>query len=142
MPSQKGRDLLLKIGDGEEDESFAAIGAARNAAMTLDNRPVDATTMADGGVQALSAAAGVQSLSLRLDGLFKDSAAEEALRAAAFARTERNFRLHFPNGDSYTAPFVIESYSRGGSHDGLESFSVTLARSGAGEFTPAGPPEE
>jgi len=142
MPSQKGRDLLLKIGDGEEDESFAAIGAARNAAMTLDNRPVDATTMADGGVQVLSAAAGVQSLSLRLDGLFKDSAAEEALRSAAFARTTKNFRLQFPNGDSYTAPFVVESYSRGGSYDGLESFSVTLARSGAGDFTPAGSPEE
>jgi TP901-1 family phage major tail protein len=142
MPSQKGRDLLLKIGDGEEDESFAAIGAARNAAMTLDNRPVDATTMADGGVQVLSAAAGVQSLSLRLDGLFKDSVAEEALRSAAFARTAKNFRLQFPNGDCYTAPFVVESYSRGGSYDGLESFSVTLARSGAGDFTPAGSPEE
>ena len=142
MPSQKGRDLLLKIGDGEEDESFAAIGAARNAAMTLDNRPVDATTMADGGVQVLSAAAGMQSLSLRLDGLFKDSAAEEALRSAAFARTAKNFRLQFPNGDSYTAPFVVESYSRGGSYDGLESFSVTLARSGTGDFTPAGSPEE
>lgn len=141
MPSQKGRDLLLKIGDGAEDENFTAIGAARTVAMAVNNQPVDATTMADGGVQVLSVAAGVQSLSLRLDGLFKDSAAEETLRAAAFDRTLRHYRLHFPNGSHYTAPFVIESYSRGGSHDGLETFSVALARSGAGDFTPADTPE-
>jgi TP901-1 family phage major tail protein len=141
MPSQKGRDLLLKIGDGAEDENFTAIGAARTVAMTVNNQSADATTMADGGVQALAAAAGVQSLTLRLDGLFKDSAAEEALRAAAFDRLLRHYCLQFPNGDSYTAAFAVESYSRGGSHDGLETFSVTLARSGTGDFTPAETPE-
>lgn len=141
MPSQKGRDLLLKIGDGAEDEHFTAIGAARTAAMTVNNQSVDATTMADGGVQALAAAAGVQSLTLRLDGLFKDSAAEDLLRAAAFDRVLRHYRLQFPNGDYYTAAFAVENYGRGGSHDGLETFSVTLVRSGAGDFTPAETPE-
>lgn len=140
MPSQKGRDLLLKIGDGGEDEIFTAIGAARSVAMTVNNQPVDATSMADGGVQNLNAAAGVQSLSLRLEGIFKDSAAEEALRTLAFERAVRHFLLQFPNGDSYVAPFLVESYMRGGSYDGLETFGVTLARAGAGTFTPGGAP--
>lgn len=134
MPSHKGRDLLLKIGDGEEDENFTALGAARTTAMTINNQSADATSMADGGIQVLNAAAGLQSLTMRLDGIFKDSAAEETLRLAAFERTSRHFMLQFPNGDRYTAPFVIESYARSGSHDGLESFSVTLLRSGAGTF--------
>lgn len=138
MPSQKGRDMLLKIGDGAEDENFTAIGAARNVAMTINNQPADATTMADGGVQVLSVQAGVQSLSLRLEGLFKDSAAEEALRDMAFNRAARHFRLQFPNGDFYTAAFVVENYSRGGSHDGLETFAATFTRSGSGSFVPAG----
>jgi len=140
MPSQKGRDLLLKIGDGAEDEIFTAIGAARSVAMTVNNQPVDATSMADGGVQNLNAAAGVQSLSLRLEGIFKDSAAEETLRTLAFERAARHFLLQFPNGDSYVAPFVVESYMRGGSYDGLETFGVTLLRAGAGTFTPEGAP--
>lgn len=135
MPSHKGRDLLLKIGDGEEEENFATIGAARTAAMTLNNQSADATTMADGGVQVLNAAAGLQSLGIRLEGIFKDSAAEEALRAVAFDRNVRHFLLQFPNGDSYMAPFIVESYARSGSHDGLEGFSVSLSRSGAGVFT-------
>jgi len=138
MTSQKGRDLLLKIGDGGEDEIFTAIGAARSVAMTVNNQPVDATSMADGGVQNLNAAAGVQSLSLRLEGIFKDSAAEESLRTVAFDRTARHFLLQFPNGDSYSAPFVVESYMRGGNHDGLETFGVTLLRAGAGVFSAAG----
>ena len=132
MPVQQGRDLLLKIGDGAAEETFAAIGAARQTALYLDNRPVDATTIADGGMQRLCAAAGVQSMTLRLEGLFRDSAAEKALRDAAFTRTSCNFLLQFPCGDSYAAPFVVEHYSRGGTHDGLETFAVTLARAGAG----------
>ncbi|MDD9901047.1 MAG: phage tail tube protein [Alphaproteobacteria bacterium] len=137
MPSFKGRDLLLKIGDGGDPENFTTIGAARTAAMTLDNRPVDATAMDDNGVQAFAADAGVQSLQIRLDGLFKDAAAEESLRGAAFGRVSVNYQLVFPNGDSYEAAFVVRDYTRGGTHDGLETFSVTLLRSGGGTYTAA-----
>jgi predicted secreted protein len=136
MPSQKGRDLLLKIGDGGSPESFSTIGAARAVELALNNQPADATTMDGGGLQALQGDAGVQTLHIRLEGLFKDAAAEEALRAAAFARTSNNYELWFPNGDKYAAGFVVQEYHRAGSFDGLESFSVTLARSGAGVFTP------
>ncbi|MDF3022899.1 MAG: phage major tail protein family [Alphaproteobacteria bacterium] len=135
MPSQNGRDLLLKIGDGGAPESFAALGAARTTSMSINNRPADATTMDAGGIQKLIAAAGVQDMQVRLDGLFKDAAAEELLRAAAFNRTANNYELCFPNGGKYAACFVISEYARGGSYDGLESFSVTLLRSGAGTYT-------
>lgn len=135
MTSQKGRDLLLKIGNGASSETFTTIGAARTTAMSIDNQPVDATTISDGGIQSLQGDAGTQSMKIRLDGLFKDSSAEELLRAAAFARAHCNYQLYFPNGDSYAASFVIDSYSRTGTHDGLESFSISLTRSGAGSFT-------
>jgi predicted secreted protein len=136
MPSQKGRDLLLKIGDGAAPESFTALGAARAVEMTVSNQPVDATTMDSGGLQLLQGEAGVQSLRLRLEGLFRDAAAEERLRAAAFARSTDNYELWFPNGDRYAAAFTVQEYQRGGAHDGLETFAVTLARSGGGAFTP------
>jgi TP901-1 family phage major tail protein len=136
MPSQKGRDLLLKIGDGGSPEAFTTIGAARTAALTLNNQPVDATSMDGGGLQEMRADAGLQSMQIRLDGIFKDSAAEELLRAAAFGRATCNYLLAFPNGDVYAAPFVVDSYARGGSYDGVETFSVALVRAGAGAWTP------
>lgn len=139
MPSMKGRDFLLKIGDGgAPDEGFTTIGAARAVAMTLNNQPLDATTMGDDGVQTMMADAGVQTMQIRIEGLFKDSSAEESLRTAAFGRAVNNFTLQFPNGDSYIAAFVVDNYTRGGAHDGLETFSAVLTRSGAGSFTAAG----
>lgn len=72
---------------------------------------------------------------LRLEGLFKDAAAEGLLRAAAFDRTADNYELWFPNGDKYAASFVVQEYTRGGAFDGLETFAVTLLRNGAGIFT-------
>ncbi|MDE1151407.1 MAG: phage tail protein [Micavibrio sp.] len=137
MTGQKGRDLLLKIGNGADPENFSTLGAARTTAFSLNNQPADATTMDDGGMQRFIGDAGVQSLQLKLDGVFKDSIAEEKLRAAAFNRLVPNFELWFPNGDKYAAAFAVQEYSRSGAHDGLESFTVTLARSGSGTFTKA-----
>jgi TP901-1 family phage major tail protein len=138
MPSQKGRDLLLKIGNGADPEVFSTIGAARAVSVSLNNQPTDATTMDSNGLQELQAAAGVQSLELTLEGLFKDSAAEEALRLSAFNRTAKNYQLLFPNGDSFAAAFAIHGYRRSGSFDGLETFSLTLIRTGGGTFIPGG----
>lgn len=135
MPSLKGRDLLLKVGDGGTPESFSTLGAARAVEFSINNQPVDATTMADAGTQSFEAGASTQSMQLRLEGLFKDSSAEDTLRAAAFDRSSRNYELYFPNGDKYAATFVIDSYARGGTHDGLETFTVSLLRSGGGIFT-------
>lgn len=115
MPSHKGRDFLFKIGDGEEEESFLTLGAARIVSLALDNQPLDATAMNSAGLQELDAAGGVQSMVLRLDGLFKDSTAEEKLRAQAFDRTTAQYQIIFPNGDQYAAGFVVEQYSRAGS---------------------------
>ncbi len=138
MPSQKGRDLLLKIGNGASPEIFAMVGAARLVALTLNNQPVDKTTMDSNGVQEVQGDAGVQALEIKLDGLFKDAAAEETLRLAAFARTVNNYQLQFPNGDLLAAAFIVHDYHRSGSFDGLETFAISLLRSGDGSFTPGG----
>ena len=136
MPSQRGRDLLLKIGNGADPEVFTTIGAASTVALALNNQPVDNTAMDGDGFQGLQAEAGVQTLELTLEGMFKDSVAEETLRLSAFNRTAKNYQLLFPNGDLFAAAFAVRDYQRGGSFDGLETFSVTLVRAGGGTFTP------
>lgn len=134
MAFQNGRDLVLSIGDGDAPENFTTIGSARLVELALANRPVDATTL-DGGAQAL--AAGVQEMTVRVEGLFRSTEAEEALRAAAFGQAVCNYEILFPNGDSYLAAFAVRDYARGGGAGGLETFAVTLQRTGGGAFTPA-----
>ena len=137
MAAQKGRDLLLKMGDGGGTEVFTTIAGCRTTSMSLSNNPVDVSTKDSAGVQEMLADAGVQSMTISIDGLFTDSAYEETFRAAAFARTAHNFQLVFDNGDDYVASFVIQDYSRSGGHDDAEAFSATLVRSGAGTYTAA-----
>lgn len=138
MAAQKGSDFLLKMGNEDgPPETFTTIGAARTNTLTINNAPVDATTMEDDGVQVMLADAGVQTMQISIDGIFKDAGKEEDLRAAAFGRTENNFQLVFPNGDEYEAAFVIQDYNRTGAHDGVETFSATLIRSADGTFTAA-----
>jgi TP901-1 family phage major tail protein len=137
MPSQKGRDFLFKIGDDGDPESFTSLGAARTNGMALNNNPVDSTTVDDEGVQTLIGDAGVQTMEVAIDGLFKDADAEETLRSVAFSGATKNFQLSFPNGDLYEAAFVIKEYKRSGTHDGLETFSAVLVRNGAGTYTTA-----
>jgi predicted secreted protein len=134
MPSQKGRDFLLKIGNGGTPETFTTIGAARAVSLTINNNPADATVLDSAGVQEWKPDAGLQDMRIVMEGLFRDTAAEESLRAAAMGRTSNNYRIAFPNGDAYTAAFVVAQYARGGSYDGLETFSATFLRSGAGTF--------
>ncbi len=134
MPSQRGRDLLLKIGDGADPEVFTTLGAARAVSMVVNNNPADSTAMDSDGFQEFQVNAGVQSLELALEGLFKDAAAEETLRLASFSGAVKNYRLMFPNGNVLEAAFIVADYRRGGSYDGLESFSVSLLRTGGGVF--------
>jgi predicted secreted protein len=136
MPSQRGRDLLLKIGNGADPEVFSTIGAARTVSMVLNNNPVDSTAMSSNGFHERQADAGLQTLELTLEGLFKDAAAEETLRLSAFNRTAKNYQLLFPNGDLFAAAFIISGYRRSGSFDGLETFSAIFIRTGGGAFTP------
>jgi predicted secreted protein len=136
MPSQKGRDVLLKIGDGGAPEIFTAIGAARTVSMTVNNQILDVTRLDGNGLQALKSDGGLQTMQILLDGLFKDAVAEEALRAAAFNRTSNNYLFSFPNGDVYAAAFIVQDYVRSGTYDGLEAFSLALFRNGGGSFMP------
>lgn len=138
MAGQQGRDFLLKAGDGATPvETFQTLGAARVVSLSVNNNPVDNTTMQDNGVQHLVADAGVQSMQVTVDGLFKDSVAEEILRDAALNRLQKNYQLFFPNGDSIEAAFIVTDYRRAGRYDDLESFSATLIRSGTATFTAA-----
>jgi len=135
MTAQRGSDFLLKIGDGGDPEVFSVLGAARTTALIVHNSAIDATDTDSGGLQKLEPLAGIQQMSLSVDGIFKDTAAEERLRTAAFGRLALNYQMAFPNGDTVGGAFFVEDYRRGGTFDGLETFSATFVRSGPAAFT-------
>jgi len=138
MVMQKGRDLALKIGNGEMEEEFTLIAAAKAISLSINNNVIDISSLNSNGFQELQSNGGMQSTVIQMEGIFKDSASEEILREVAFKRHNRNYQFIFANGDSIKGAFVVNNYKRQGSYNGLETFSLQLLSSGEYAFTKGG----
>ena len=134
MAAQKGRNFVLKQGTAQ---SGTVLAGMRTTGLTVNNEQVDITNKDSGGWREYLEAAGVQSMSVSAEGVFKDSAGEETVRGYSFANTINAFGLLFGNGDQIDGDWAITSYQRSGSHNGEETYSVTLESTGQPVFTPA-----
>jgi len=134
MASYKGALVLLRIGDGQESETFTTIGGMRTTKFVLNNKLVDATNLDSGAWREIMDTAGVASLRISGGGFFTDSTEEESLRSQAFGNTLKNYELYFGNGDTLSGAFQITQYERIGDFDDHELYSITLESSGAVSF--------
>jgi TP901-1 family phage major tail protein len=136
MAGQKGRDILLKIGDGAEPEVFTTIAGIRAKTIALNARMVDGTNAdSPSAWRELIAGAGVKSAAVTGAGVFKDAASDALVRTAFFAQTARNWRLVIPDFGQIEGAFLIEGLDYSGDHDGEAAFSIALASAGALSFT-------
>jgi len=138
MSAQRGRDLLVKIGDGGAPENFTTVAGLRATALSFNSTTVDVTNA--GSVdqwRELLAGAGVKSAAFSGSGVFKDAASDESLRSAFFNQTAPNFQVAIPNFGTITGAFQIASLQYEGPYDGEVKLSLSLASAGALTFTPA-----
>jgi len=138
MSAQRGRDLLVKIGDGGLPETFATVAGLRATTLSFNSTTVDVTN-ADSANQwrELLAGAGVKSAAFSGSGVFKDAASDESLRSAFFNQATPNFQVIIPNFGTITGPFQITSLQYEGPYDGEVKLSLSLTSAGALTFTPA-----
>jgi len=135
MSAQKGKDLLIKIGDGGDPESFATVAGLRATTLAFNAQTVDITNADSANAWRELLDAGVKSATLSGNGVFKDAASDEALRAAFFNQTLPNFQIVIPNFGTVTGPFKITSLQYDGPYDGEVKISLSLASAGALTFT-------
>ena len=137
MTAQRGKDMLVKIGDGGSPETFTTVAGLRTRTISLNAREVDTTHSESNGWRELLGAAGVRQCSVSGAGVFLDDAAAEQIRAAFFAGAIRNFRLVMPGMGEFSGPFLIANLDYAGEHDGEATFSLALASAGAISFAAA-----
>ena len=137
MTARRGRDMLVKIGDGGSPETFTTVAGLRTRTFSLNAREVDATHSESGGWRELLAGAGVKQAAIAGSGVFLSDAAALALRAAFFAGAVRNFALSVPGLGTMTGPFMIANLDYAGDHDGEATFAIALASAGALVFEAA-----
>jgi TP901-1 family phage major tail protein len=138
MAGQRGRDVLIKIGDGGAPESFVTVAGIRARTLSLSAGLVDATTAESPEAwRELIAGAGAKRAEIAGSGVFKDAASDERLRAAYFAGEAATFRLIVPGFGVLQGPFVVSELTYGGEHEGEAVFSLRLASAGALSFVAA-----
>lgn len=136
MAAQKGRDLLIKIGDGATSESFTTVAGLRSTTLSFNAKDVDITNAdSDGMWRELLTGAGVKSASISGSGVFKDAASDVLLRSAFFNQTLSNWQIILPDFGTVTGPFKITALTYDGPYDGELKISLSLASAGALSFT-------
>lgn len=131
MAAQRGKDILLKIGDGEDPEGFTTVAGLRARTISLNARTVDATDSDSAGRwRELLAGAGVRQASVSGAGIFRDAASDAMIREAFFAQAARSWRLVVPDFGVLQGPFLVASLEYAGEHEGEATWAMTLASAG------------
>lgn len=135
MTAQKGKDLLIKIGDGADPENFTTVAGLRATSLAFNAQTIDVTNSDSTDMWRELLAAGVKSATISGSGVFKDAASDEAIRAAFFDQTLSNWQIAVPGFGTVSGPFKMTSLQYDGPYDGELKLSLSLASAGALTFT-------
>jgi len=136
MSAQRGKDLLIKIGNGAAPEVFATVAGLRATTLAFNAQNVDATSSESADMwRELLAGAGVKSATISGSGVFKDAASDAALRTAFFNQALCNWQIVIPDFGTVSGPFKLASLQYEGPYDGELKLSLSLASAGALTFT-------
>lgn len=142
MAKQKGRLMLIKIGDGvTPTEGFTTLCGLRSKTLTINNAEVDVTSAdcdAPGGPLWTEVMEGVKRVTVSGNGYFKDEANEATLTTLAMADTPiGNFQIIVPDFGTFEGAFLVSSVEYGGEQEDGVTYSLSLASSGEVTFTAA-----
>lgn len=134
MATQKGRLLLIKIGDGGGTEAFATLAGIQSRDFTITNNTADNTRMSTsspGDKVPTSSVYGIQSVSFSGNGIFDEVADVKSWVADVWDHTDRNYEITVPGDGTYTGQFRVTNLQYGGDTEGDMTFSASWESSGA-----------
>lgn len=135
MTAQRGKDLLIKIGDGGTPETFASVAGLRATTLAFNAQAVDVTNADSLDMwRELLAGVGVKSAQVSGSGVFKDALSDETVRAAFFNQTLANWQIVIPSFGIVTGTFKVTALHYEGPYDGELKTSLTLASAGVLAF--------
>lgn len=141
MAKQKGRTLLIKMGDGAGTEAFTTLCGLTTKTLTINNSEVDVTS-ADctdpGGPLWTEVLDGVKRISVAGNGFFKDEVNEARATTVAMSGTPiANFEIIVPQLGTFAGAFFLSTLEWGGEQEGGVTYSLSLASTGEITFTAA-----
>lgn len=132
----KGREILLKRGNGLSPATFTTILGGKSRSMTINADIVDITTSDDAEnaatslKRALLEHAGTVSFSISLSGAFQDLAVFPLIETDIINCKLTEYQLAFGNGDVFQGLFQLSNLEYAGEANGEQTYSLTLESSG------------
>ena len=130
MAAQKGREMLIKIGDGSSPANFTTVGGIRSRTVTINNDTVDITDSDNAPWRQLLGDVGLRSVSISGSGVYKDGDAINNVEDLSFSGALEEFQIVFGNGDIIQGIFAVSSFEYGGEHVSEQTFSISLESGG------------
>jgi TP901-1 family phage major tail protein len=133
MAAQKGKDLLVKMHDGE---GFVTVAGLRSRRLAFNAESVDGTHAESAGRwRDLLDGAGIKRASVSGRGLFKDASSDALMRQTFFDGAIRTFQIVIPDFGIVEGPFQLSALEFAGEHNGEVSYELSLESAGALTFT-------
>lgn len=136
MSAQKGKDLLIRVSDGQN--GFTAVAGLRARQLALNAETVDVTNADSAGRwRELLAGAGVRRAAISGAGVFRDEASDARLRQMFFDGTIDQFQIVVPAFGTLAGLFQISSLEYRGDHAGEVTYDMAFDSAGPLTFTAA-----
>ena len=134
MPAQKGRDLLIKLGNGSG--GFKTVAGLRAKSLKLNSKFVDVTTSDSlDGWRELLPGAGIKFAEISGSGIFQDAASDAEIRTAFFNQETPYFQIIIPDFGILTGKFLISELTYSGTYSGEATFDIGVASAGVLSFS-------
>jgi len=137
MAAQAGKDLLLKLSEGGDPETFVSVAGLRAKSISLNARAVDVTHADSAGRWRELIGAGIRSASIAGSGVFVNAGADERVRSLFFDQSTLAWRVVIPSFGRIDGPFLVTKLEYAGRHDGEATYSLSLESAGALSFAAA-----
>lgn len=131
MTAQRGRDLLIKIGDGQTPETFTTVAGLRSSQLTFNATTIDITNADSTDMWRELLNAGIKSATIAGSGVFKDATSDMMLRNAFFNQTLSDYQIIIPSFGIVSGAFKLTQLHYEGPYDGEVKITLQLASAGA-----------
>lgn len=131
MAKGAGKDLLLKI---DVAGTPTTLGALRSVGMSGSAEEIDVSSIDSSQWKEILDGAGQRSFTLSGSGILADTAPVDNVRDAFLNQTLTTFNIVEVNG-TWAGSFKITSFEITGEYNGAQTYSISLASSGAVTFT-------
>lgn len=135
MVAQTGRGVLIKVYNGS---SYVTVGGLTVQSMTINGGMVDVTDIDSANQwRELLENGGTKSMTMTGNGIFKDDAAIELVRAQVHSQSLINYQFVIPGQGTYQGSFQLTQFKEDGGINTSVTYNATWESAGEITYTAA-----